>query len=163
MPRRAWQATVHGLARVRHDLESTPPSLFKKYFSNWPFWFLSHDGPSVDKLLFVGQIWAKVCFYKLTFIGAQTCLIVHILLMAAFRVQRHSWIAAAKVRSCSRDSWLTKSVLSTLWRFREKCLSTLDSMNHEINFVILETHACKMEEIIFKKEEKSEKWNRSKI
>ena len=34
MDRRAWQATVHGFARVRHDLGTTLPSLFNKYFSN---------------------------------------------------------------------------------------------------------------------------------
>ena len=36
MDRGAWQATVHGVARVRHDLATKPPPppLIKHYFMN---------------------------------------------------------------------------------------------------------------------------------
>ena len=33
MDRRAWQATVHGIARVRHELATKPPPFFIKLFS----------------------------------------------------------------------------------------------------------------------------------
>ena len=34
MDRGAWQATVHGVARVGHDLATKPPPLIKHYFMN---------------------------------------------------------------------------------------------------------------------------------
>jgi len=32
MDRGAWQATIHGVARVGHDLATKPPSLEMKYY-----------------------------------------------------------------------------------------------------------------------------------
>ena len=74
--------------------------------------------------------------------------------MAVFTLQWQSWIVAAKLSSYDKDSYGSQSLYYLLWPFREKCLPTLDSVSHEISFVVLETQSYKMEKRI--KEKRSE-------
>ena len=56
MDRGAWQATVHGIARVRHNLASKPPPNLKKkegqILLNWKFqWGRKSDLLKVMELI----------------------------------------------------------------------------------------------------------------
>ena len=51
MDRGAWQATVHGLSRVRHDLVTKPSPQEARVVKNWP----ATAGDARDKVQSLGQ------------------------------------------------------------------------------------------------------------